>query len=104
MNDSVLSVLRAKFDAVLRKKTQKSSFDQSDNIVIRNNYHKKHKQNKAYGVDVALVFGIYGLAANRLYQEEEKSAAVERGQGKKICHADIYGYKRHYHKQAAEIF
>ena len=72
------------FDAVLRKKTQKSSFDQSDNIVIRNNYHKKHKQNKAYGVDVALVFGIYGLAANRLYQEKEKSAAVERGQGKKI--------------------
>lgn len=55
-------------------------------------------------MDVALVFGIYGLAANRLYQEEEKSAAVERGQGKKICHADIYGYERHYHKQAAEIF
>ena len=37
------NALRVKFDAVLRKKTQKSSFDQSDNIVIRNNYHKKHK-------------------------------------------------------------
>ena len=43
ISDGVLSVLRVKFDAVLRKKTQKSSFDQSDNIVIRNNYHKKHK-------------------------------------------------------------
>ena len=36
-------------------------------------------------MDVALVFGIYGLAANRLYQEEEKSAASSAGKGRRFA-------------------
>src|SRR3989344_1320574 len=67
---------------------------QLDHVARRDENHKKYEQNKAGGVDGALVFGSDRRAFERFKQKKNRPPAVQSGKRKSVDDAEVDGQNR----------
>lgn len=72
-----------------------SSTDQSEDIVDRDENHKRKEKDQARRVDISLILRIDRFSPHKLNEQEDQSSAVQRWQGEQIEHTQVDGNKGH---------